>query len=372
MKPVLRFLAALILVLPLTAPAPSHAQSRSATLADAWSVVPHSALTMERASGFDLSFHSLTAARTKLAVMLLRGMSPDVPPLAIVAPRHAVDITRLADDLRENVGFDMPQVNHIVEFLVPPIRAHWYHLGTGASQNVGPALAARGYAQTAIEGLPMFTWGGDDFELFLAERATMDIFTGRVMQSARVIVDDDIVLAGTSTPFLSDAVDQRGPMVTDQPEIAQLIAALDDVDVSGPLLQAVLISQPANLFAQHVPVQTEPLGPWTYGLLADISDGRTQTGVIAMAFVDAASAARAVETLGRVWAGYTSLLTAAPMADSFPAAPVITVSASHDRIALFSITQPIETQQFDRWHTTVYTQLLEIIISGDASFLRPN
>lgn len=368
MKIISHLLTALVITLPLA----GQTQTRTDALAEAWSGVPLSVLSAEAGGGLDLSFHSLTTARDILPSLELSGLPVDIAPLAITSPAYLVPVAMMADDWPEQIGFGVSQINHIVAFSAPPIRAHWYHLADGSALNIGAALTARGYETSEIEGFPMFTWGGDDFEIAITERENQDIFTSRLMQSARVAVVGDVVIAGTSTPFLSDTLDDRGPMVMDQPELSILLAALDDLDAQGAILQATLISQPARTFVSLAPPQTEPLGPWTFGLLAEITDGPTSTAVIAMAFIDAANAARGAETLAEAWDSYTSIATQGPIADVFPVPPVITVSESQERVVLFSFTQEFEPNlPIGSRYSAVYSRLYSVITAADASFLRP-
>lgn len=353
-------------------PHSATAQSAGDALFQAWSQVPFSTVLDPQASGMDITFHDPAAVRRSGMDLSNEGWDPGMVAVAAVPPAELVEFMSPGlHNWRDLVGIDPAQIEQIVEVSVPPVRAHWYTMASGGTEGVAAVLGARGYESTTIEGVPAHFLGGNDFEPDFRNLQNKDIFTGPVMLAARVATDGNTIVSSSSTPLLSDALDGRGPVLTDQPEIAQLIAALDDVEADGPLLQAFLISEPLQVFVPMGPVETPPVGPWTYGLLAEFSDGITSTGVLALAFVHPVAASQGAVTLEQSWQDHISLMNQEPISAQFTTLPDISVSSVEPRVVLFAVTQTLDPDRAVLFRASPMMRLLNMIWMRDMPFLRP-
>lgn len=332
------------------------------------SQVPYSVLTTQGTYSLSLSFHDVQAARTAGFDFTTIDFDPDAVAYDIVSD-YVLGYDQ--SEWLDKVGFDASHIDQIVQFRAPPIRSLWINLRPGSGAAVGPALLARGYQDSNIGGQPAFVLGEEDFAIDLRDRDNGDMFRGDLDQAARVVVRGDLVTASTSTPFLADTVDGQRPVLLDQPEVQQILAALDSVEDRGVLLKAYLITDTLTLFGGSFPGDTVPVGPWTFGMLAEYSDGASATAVLAMAFVDDGSAARGAENLRTSWADFTAQSTDERVAGYTPANTSIAVSDDQARVVLFTLSDPLDPEQLEIRRSSSFNWIFNKLISREIPFLRP-
>lgn len=205
----------------------------------------------------------------------------------------------------ELVGVDITAVDAILTAGQPPNMVEvWAGTPEGIDPaKIGPALAARGFAQKDMSGVTV--WARfEDYRISIAERDPDDPFGGVLGQAARIAVTDGLLARTSASPPLAMAIagSQGGPSLAAEPAVRALVASFGDetvvqVTMFGPQAgdpAAILLSpdlDPAKIAEELAKLSTGGLPGYYLAALADLeqANGSWRT-VLSLAFPDDASA----------------------------------------------------------------------------------
>lgn len=193
------------------------------------------------------------------------------------------------------IGFIPAQnVETILTIATPPRLEMILKLAPGETSNVESTLLDFGYTIQEKFGVSAYTNGRDDFELDIANRNAMDPFSGLIGSSARVVFRDDLILSARSWPYILLLAKHSEPDWVWEP----LAHAIDTADLGeAVLLQAQILPSQATLTRgapSGIPI-------WNFAMLADLSDGTTDTTMALFLYQTKADAEQAAARLEEGW-----------------------------------------------------------------------
>lgn len=194
------------------------------------------------------------------------------------------------------VGFTAADLRRFVTVAALPVTGAVLELVPAAAEKVGPALAARGFAESTVQGVTAWARGADN-AISLVLRDPADPFGGSTGKSARVLLEGDRLVQASEWPLLASLAGVSGPLGhTDLPALA---AALDNAGFAGALpVQAIVLTDQAALSGG-------PPGagilPWRLGLFVDLSDGKTDHAAAVFSYPTRAQAEASARRLTEAW-----------------------------------------------------------------------
>jgi len=291
----------------------SLAQSRSDALRDLLSFVPLSVVAGPQSP--DLEFADLIAAARVMAQPASGGSDAFRGPyraLYRAQPSMFYDAMQPAqiEQWPALMGFAWDDVEATLMLARSPQRLRLVSLSDKAVPGVWPALLAAGYAEGIIAETPALIRGDEDFAIDIEGRNPADPFGGNLGQSSRLVMFENTLVQAPDRGML-EAVLARGPAMTDDPEIAAMLDALDDPNLGRePLVRATFLFSAAQVpFAVSAGVPE-----WRIALLADISGADMDTTVLIIAYDDPETAARAADAVSIAWRDLPSVVTGKSMA----------------------------------------------------------
>lgn len=195
------------------------------------------------------------------------------------------------------IGFIPAQnVETILTIATPPRLEMILKLAPGETSNVESTLLDFGYTIQEKFGVSAYTNGRDDFELDIANRNAMDPFSGLIGSSARVVFRDDLILSARSWPYILLLAKHSEPDWVWEP----LAHAIDTAGLGeSVLLQAQILPSQATLTRgtpSGIPI-------WNFAMLADLSDGTTDTTMALFLYLTKTDAEHAAARLREGWSG---------------------------------------------------------------------
>jgi hypothetical protein len=271
----------------------------------------------------------------------------------------------VAERMDSTVGFALTDVRAVLSVSDLPDTALILHLAPRVAKRAATVLRAAGYADTTAQGYPALVRGTEDFSIDMNARNPADLFGGLLGKSSRVAFADDHLLQATGWPMLSLLARPEPPMMVDQPDIAALLDAVDlGIPPGAGLVRAFILGDQSDFMPGMVVSGNLDMAvpgsigvpPWTIGLLADISDGRTEAGMIALVFATRALAMDAAVRMDQSWTTGTLSSTGATLADMTGVQAEIRVLGDGPFVTLLVATAP--RIQSDGWiRNTVFDVL---------------
>jgi hypothetical protein len=298
-----RFTAVALALATACAALPLAAQGVAATFSAHLDRIPATALGLFDATP-EIEFGDLAAATRVLAARPADAPAVYGGPFgpAVRAPIGSMTDSinpQMTDRWPATIGFGLTQVAQWSGIIRPPQRLIQITLAPGSTQAMPAALLATGYAAADAQGYPAFALGGDDFSVDLGGRNPSNPFGGNLGMASRIAIDGDTVLASPGWPLLTAAMTDTGPSLADRPDIAALLASLDALPAGDDLL----ITASLWLDAAQLGLADDGRGlpPWSAFLLADLSDGQTDTAALALAYPTRDQAKTAAQAMARIW-----------------------------------------------------------------------
>lgn len=360
---------------------------RTAGIQAAFSQVSQLLLRMEASRGLHLSYHNPQAARDIGYGTASPNMDAGVMAFAMVGPVQIAPYLGMEEQggWPSRLGFTPSDLNDIVTINTGSERAHVMTLATGIGDVAQQTLLGNGYIEVSGPYGTYLQRGGDqDFNLDLSRRDVRDPFGGELGQASRVAINDDRLVYTNATPLLPELIFEEAVSLTDSPAIASLLSAIDDVPLGkAQLLQATVMSDPfmfmpsplnngVILGGQVAPPQDIPvLGPWTVGIMAELSDGENDTGLIALAFVSEDTAEQAAAALPETWANHIAQNNGEPAASLFTDPINIAQSPNEPSVLVLHFTSTTDPDASEFRRLTNFQRLYRMVINADLSILRP-
>ncbi|MEO1223597.1 MAG: hypothetical protein AAFX92_05170 [Pseudomonadota bacterium] len=203
---------------------------------------------------------------------------------------------------QERVGFEPGQISALLS-------AEW--LGEGVNQvivldlsddadhnAIGQTLLANDYQARTVGDWSAW-WRGEDYDIDRDARDPESPFGGGIGQSSRVVSDGERLVHAAAWSPIEEMAGPPATTLRDLPEMAVIVAALDDPRFGDAgLVQAMVMPQaPQTDDAAAEPV----LPPWRLGMLADLSTGPVDHGVAVVVYDDRATAEGLADPLLNAW-----------------------------------------------------------------------
>jgi len=289
--------------------ASASAQQRTDRMTSLMAYVPAGWLTESGALiGFS-DVEASTAATVRSPAGLLAGLMGRSNPMAPLQRLRTVPYflasaaqSGMRGGWQERVGFEPGQISALLS-------AEW--LGEGVNQvmvldlsddadhnAIGQTLLANDYQAQTVGDWSAW-WRGEDYEIDRDARDPVSPFGAGIGQSSRVASDGQSLVHAAAWSPIEEMAEPPGTTLRDLPEMAVIVAALDDPRFGDAgLVQAMLLPQAP----QADNAATEPvLPPWRLGVLADLSTGPVDYGVAAVVYDDRATAEGLVDSLLNAW-----------------------------------------------------------------------
>lgn len=201
------------------------------------------------------------------------------------------------DDGTDGVGVGFIPAQNVETVLTiesPPRFEMILQLAPGEAANVQSALQDLGYTIEENSGVSAYTNGIADFAVDIENRNPMDPFSGQLGSSARVVFQDDLIIGTRSWPYMLMLAKPSEPEWIWEP----LAHAIDEANLG----EAVLL-QAQVLPSQIALTRGTPSGipPWNFAMLADLSDGTTDTTMALFVYLTKTDADRAAARLKEGW-----------------------------------------------------------------------
>lgn len=194
------------------------------------------------------------------------------------------------------IGATAAQLRRFVTVAAPPVTGAILELVPAATMAVGPALAARGFAETTVQGVT--AWArGEDNAISLALRDPADPFGGAIGKSSRVRLEGQRLIQASEWPLLAALAGAAGPQ--GHADLSALCAALEDPAFAGARpVQAIILTDQASLSAAPAGAG---LLPWRLGIFVDLSDGKTDHTAAVFSYATRAEAEASARRLTAAW-----------------------------------------------------------------------
>ncbi len=249
----------------------------------------------------------------------MRGMTFDALNKLVPLPGILMRIAYMPDgmssffinigQMRDTVGFQwIADVNQSLEFGAPP-QVGTVLSGTFDADAIGAALSARGFTQTTIDDVPVWSHL-DDGAISIQDRDTSDPFGGQLGSAARVALLPDGMLANARFSAVTESIVHAAlgdvPTLATNPAFAALANAITAPD--GVLIQAWFLngSDSGMIDTSRLsPDQPDPLAgygtlaPYALAVIADRQEGSDQVHLIGLVYPDAASAQAAADEVAQ-------------------------------------------------------------------------
>lgn len=289
--------------------ASASAQQRTDRMTSLMALVPANWLTD---SGAFISFSDVeasTAATVRSPAGLLAGLMGRNNPMAPLLRLRTIPFSLtsavqmgMRGGWQERVGFGPDQIAAL-------LTAEW--LGEGVNEvmifeladaadhdSIGQALLANDYQARTVGDWSTW-WRGEDYDIDRDARDPANPFGGGMGRASRVASDGESLVSAPGWPPIEEIAGPPGTTLRDLPEMAVIVAALDDPRFGDAgLVQAMVMPQaPQANNAASEPV----LPPWRLGVLADLSTGPVDYGVAAVVYDDRATAEGLIGPLLSAW-----------------------------------------------------------------------
>lgn len=285
----------LVLGFLLAAAMPAQAEDRSASFVALMSRLPDAATAT--GSPAIPEFVDLAATRQAVDRLVSAGGGAETGTMRLYSGPFAD--APFGEDWTPRVGFSREEVLAAARNGMPEDSGLVLLLDPAAVPRVGPALLANGYALTEHQGLAAYVRGEKDNSMDLANRAADDPFAYSIPKSSRIALEGEILLQAATWPMLAE---MSKPDAGDT-AITAFAAAIDLPDWGEhALLQASILSNPEALAAGAGDAGAMPA--WTNLMLADLSDGKSDLTLLALAFPDKGDAETAAQLMGETLGGH--------------------------------------------------------------------
>lgn len=379
----IRFYAAFVALVTVAGVSGSHAQGQTLSdpLREMLSQLPAAALGPPMARRH-LEFADLEAAARALAFppagteAVMTGPSGPAMRAALGATMDYI-YPGVAEQWQGTVGFALTDISAMLSISDLPDSALILQLAPQVAKVAATALRANGYADTRVEGYPALFRGSEDFAIDMNARNPADLFGGILGKSSRVAFAGDLLIQAPGWPMLTMLARPSPPMLSDQPDIAALLEALDTgVPVGSSLVRANILGDqsefvPGIVISDDLDVAIPGaigVPPWTLGLLADLSDGRSDAGAIALVYATRALAEDAAMRMAQSWTTAPLPSTGQTLAEMTGDPGQVQVLGSGPFVTLLVAAAP--TAQTDGWiRNTVFDTLIRAYYSRELSML---
>ena len=226
----------------------------------------------------------------------------------VAGPNALMYVFTSIDQMQQVVGFEwIASVNRSLEYGTPP-RTALILDGTFDASAISTALSARGFEETDVSGVPVYS-RFEDGQVSLQDSEPADPFGGHLGMAARIAVFPGY-LANSSywdtTKGIIAAAQGDQPSLADNPNYHALADAITAPD--GLLIQALffdvadlgfLPADPAAALAgqgaEDPTAGYGPLMPYSLAVLADRQEGQDQVHLIGLVYPDADTAGPAAD-----------------------------------------------------------------------------
>lgn len=359
----------------------AYAQARSDSFREMLSHVPAAILgpPMERRH---LEFADLDAAALALAFPP-PGTEPVMTGPVGPALRAALGATRdyvypdVADKWTGTVGFAVTDISAMLSISDLPDSGLILRLAPQLAKGAATVLRANGYADTASQGYPALFRGAEDYAIDYQNQNMADPFGGMLGKSSRVAFAGDLLIQAPGWPMLTMLARPAPPMLADQPEMSAILDALNTGLPKGAGLVRAYILADQGEFIPGI-VMSEDLDvaipgaigvpPWTLGVFADVSDGRSDSGAIALVYATRALAQDAADRMAQSWNTAILPSSSTTLAGMTGDPGQVQVLGSGPFVTLLIASAP--TTQSNGWiRNTVFDTLISAYFSRELSMI---
>ncbi|MEM7446188.1 MAG: hypothetical protein AAF414_22905 [Pseudomonadota bacterium] len=304
-----KLVVALAMVIVCGMSASASAQQRTDRMTGLMALVPANWLTDFSALISFADVEASTAATVRSPAGLLAGLMGRNNPQAPLNRLRTVPFflsSAIQQGARggwqERVGFEPDQISALLtaEWLGDGVNeAMVFDLTDAADHNgIGQALLANDYQARTVGDWSAW-WRGEDYDIDRDARDPVSPFGGGIGQSSRVASDGESLVHAAAWAPIEEMAGPPAATLRDQPEMTAIVAALNDPRFGdAQLVQATVLPEEAQAEnAADDPV----MPPWRLGMLADLSTGPVDYGVMAVVFDDRATAEGLADPLLNAW-----------------------------------------------------------------------
>jgi hypothetical protein len=282
----------------------------------------------------------------------------------IVAGPDALNyVISSADQMQQVVGFEwIAVVNRSLEYGVPPSTALILD-GTFDANAIGTALSARGFAETDVSGVPVWS-RFEDAQTNLQDREMADPFGGQLGLAARIAVMPPYLANSRYwdiTKGIIAAAQGDQPSLADNPDYRALAEAVTVPD--GLLIQTLFFNVADIGFVTGVPAEAVtgqgaedptanygPLMPYALAVLADRQEGQDQVHLIGLVYPNADTAGPAAEEVAKRIQAFTLPERTETLVEQFGAqvsSRVYTSDTTGQAVAVVEVRYPLPADRKD-------------------------
>lgn len=269
--------------------------------------------------------------------------------------RSASKVFMLSERADLGVGFILAQdIETVLTFESEPQRFEMIlELKPGKVASVQSTLLDMGYTVQERFGVSTYVKGDTDFEYDLKSRNPLDPFSGLAGYSARVVFQDDIILSARSWPHIQLLSNFSAPNPIWEP----LADAVDTLGLDDSvLLQAqVFLSRYNNLI--DIPL-------WNIAMVADLSDGTTDTTMALFVYDTKRDAELAVAHLEEGW---SKPIPIRPHINTSLASitgsnqPILTVLGEGPYVTALSLHAPVALDDFQKPYNRSFRSIIGLL-----------
>jgi hypothetical protein len=280
----------------------------------------------------------------------------------MAAPQALQYVFSKADQMPQVVGFEwIASVDRTLEYGTPP-QSPLIVGGTFDASAISTALSARGFEETDVSGVPVWS-RFDDGAVNIKDADPADPFGGHLGMAARIALLPGY-LANSSymdaTKGIIAAVQGDQPSLADNPDYHALAEAITAPE--GLLLQAMffdvtdlgfLPGNPATTAEQGAEDPTAnygPLMPYSLVVLADRQEGQDQVHLIGLVYPNADVAGSAAEEVARRIEAFTLPQKTDTLVDQYGAqvsSRVYTSDTTRLAVAVVEVRYPLPADRID-------------------------